>query len=64
MRQMSRWYDVEVTYVGEIPPTLFSGKVYRNTSLAQALEILSFSKVNFKIEGKKMSILSPSAKKQ
>lgn len=64
MRQLSRWYDVEVTYRGEIPPILFSGKVHRNTSLAQTLELLSFSKVNFKIEGKKMSILSPSAKKQ
>ena len=64
MRQLSRWYDVEVTYIGEIPPTLFSGKVHRNTSLAQTLELLSFSKVNFKIEGKRMSILSPSAKKQ
>ncbi|SHF29725.1 FecR family protein [Pedobacter caeni] len=63
MRQLSRWYDVEVIYAGDIPPTLFSGKVHRNTSLAQTLELLSFSKVNFKIEGKKMSILSPSAKK-
>ncbi|AOM80815.1 FecR family protein [Pedobacter steynii] len=61
MRQLSRWYDVEVIYSGNIPATSFTGKVHRNTSLAQTLELLSFSKVNFRIEGKRMSIIYPSS---
>ncbi|WP_316814682.1 FecR family protein [Pedobacter nyackensis] len=55
--ELSRWYDVEVKYEGDIPATLFTGKVHRNTTLAQALELLSFSEINFKIEGKKISII-------
>ena len=59
MRQLAKWYDVEVSYSGNIPPLLFSGKIHRNTSLAQTLELLSFSKVNFRIEGKKIAIIYP-----
>ena len=59
MRQLAKWYDVEVSYSGNIPPLLFSGKIHRNTSLAQTLELLSFSKVNFRIEGRKIAIIYP-----
>ncbi len=58
MRQLSRWYDVEVFYEGDIPPGEFSGKVYRNMNLSAVLEILAFSRVNFRIEGKKITIYS------
>lgn len=51
MRQVSRWYDVEVSYEGNIPHKEFSGAIFRNTSLAQLLDILKMSgKLNFKIE--------------
>lgn len=59
MRQLAKWYDVEVSYSGNIPALLFSGKIHRNTSLAQTLELLSFSKVNFRIEGRKIAIIYP-----
>lgn len=58
MRQLSRWYDVEVVYEGQVPAGLFSGKVYRNINLSAVLEILAFSRVNFRIEGKKITIYS------
>jgi hypothetical protein len=60
MRQLSRWYDVDVKYQGKIPDALFSGKLHMNVNASQILDILSFFKVHFKIENegaKKMIIV-------
>lgn len=56
MRQFARWYDMDVVYEGTIPPKLFKGKVYRNVNASQALKILAFFNVHFKIDGKKVII--------
>lgn len=56
MRQLSRWYDVDVVYEGEIPQGTFTGKVYRDMNISKVLEILTYTRVNFRIEGKKMII--------
>lgn len=58
MRQLSRWYDIDVVYQGEIPSETFTGKVYRNMNISEVFEVLEFAQVNFKIEGKKMIIYS------
>ncbi|HEY1009446.1 MAG TPA: FecR domain-containing protein [Daejeonella sp.] len=50
MRQLSRWYDVEVEYGGDLPATVFSGKMYRNVNASKLLDILSYFKVNFRVE--------------
>jgi len=50
MKQLSRWYDVDVVYEGNIPKTPFFGKISRNDTLAEVLEILKEGKVNFRIE--------------
>lgn len=57
MHQLSRWYDVDIVYTGEIPKETFTGKIYRNMSLSKVLEVLAFAGVNFKIEGVDNSIL-------
>jgi len=57
MRQISRWYDLEVEYKGQISKRVFNGKVYRNMTLSKVLSVLSFSKVNYKIEGKKLIVM-------
>lgn len=51
MHQLSRWYDVDIVYTGEIPKETFTGKIYRNMSISKVLEVLAFAGVNFKIEG-------------
>ena len=56
MRQLSRWYDLEVVYEGEIPASTYSGKVDRNLNLSDVLEVLAFSDVNFRLEGKRIVI--------
>lgn len=57
MRQLARWYDITVVYEGSPPSTKFSGKIFRNMTASQALDILSYTGVHFKIEGPSKNIL-------
>lgn len=56
MRQISRWYDVDVTFEGKVPLDHFYGKVPRNAKIAEVLGILEASGINFKIEGKRIIV--------
>lgn len=58
MRSVARWYDLDVTYEGTLPARQFSGEIDRNSNLAQVLDILSFFKVHFRVNGKQI-IVSP-----
>lgn len=58
MLQLSKWYDIDVTYEGKIPKREFTGKIYRTVSIAEALDILKYIKVKFKMEGRKIIIMS------
>lgn len=57
LQQLARWYDVQVLYEGSIPDRYFTGKIRRNIYLSEALEILEFTHVNFRIEGKKIIVI-------
>ena len=56
MRQVARWYDVQVVYERDASQELFRGKMYRNTDISQLLKILELSGAHFKIEGKKVIV--------
>jgi hypothetical protein len=56
MRQLARWYDLDVVYEGNIHQGQFVGTVPRNLNLSQVLEILESSDVHFKIKGKKLIV--------
>jgi transmembrane sensor len=57
MRQIGRWYDVDIEYTGKIPDDdVFTGTFSRNITAAKALKILEFSGVDFKIEGRKIIV--------
>jgi len=58
MRQISRWYDVEVEYK-EIPDKKFSGTIPRNVNASQLFKILELTgNVHFTIEGNKVIVRS------
>ena len=58
MRQLSRWYDVEVRYENVNPAETFTGEIDRNLNLAEVLKILEKTRVHFRIEeGRKLVIL-------
>jgi len=50
VRQLSRWYDVEVVFQGNASHITLSGEVYRNTNASKVLEILSFYNLDCRID--------------
>lgn len=56
MRQLARWYDLDVVYEGNVPNGQFVGTVPRELKLSQVLEILASSDVHFNVEGKKLIV--------
>lgn len=58
MRQLSRWYGIEVIYDGPIPVRKFSGEISRSINVSQMLDILTFKKIHYKIDGKTITIMN------
>lgn len=57
MRQLERWYDIEVVYEKGVPDIEFVGKMSKNIHLDDLLEILEMTKVHFKlVEGRKLIV--------
>ncbi|ATP56958.1 hypothetical protein CPT03_10925 [Pedobacter ginsengisoli] len=57
MRQVARWYDVEVEYRPGIPNRSFSGDISRGSSISSLLKILELNDVHFVVEGKKIIVM-------
>jgi hypothetical protein len=57
MRQIERWYNVEVSYVGKTPTEQFTGKISRNVKASQILNMLEFAGLKFKIAGNTIIVL-------
>jgi transmembrane sensor len=57
LRQLSRWYDIDVQYEKGIPDQKFTGEIRRDYTLSQALSILEGMDVHFRLEGKKLIVL-------
>ncbi|WP_346317689.1 FecR domain-containing protein [Chitinophaga sp. YIM B06452] len=57
MKQLERWYDIEVVYAGGIPDIVFGGEMTKNISLQGLLIVLEKSDVNFRLEGRKLIVL-------
>lgn len=56
LRQLARWYDVDVVYQGNLPDEKFGGKISRSNSLLQVLGTLHSNGVHFRLEGKKIFV--------
>ena len=57
MRQIARWYDVEVEYRGSLPDYQFAGGTFRNNNLSEVLEVLELSGLHFKLENQKIIVM-------
>jgi transmembrane sensor len=58
MRQLERWYDIEIVYEKNIPKLEFYGKMGKDLSLQTVLRGLEKSNVHFRIEqGRKLVVL-------
>jgi ferric-dicitrate binding protein FerR (iron transport regulator) len=57
MKQMSRWYDVEIEFETNINPS-YSGLLTRNIPASKLFEVLEETGgAHFKVEGKKIKVL-------
>jgi ferric-dicitrate binding protein FerR (iron transport regulator) len=58
MRQLARWYDIEIVYEVTPEKTALGGSISRNLSLKEVLNMLEANGINhFNIEGKKIFVL-------
>jgi ferric-dicitrate binding protein FerR (iron transport regulator) len=57
MRQIERWYDMEVSYRGNLRPVSFNGQLSRYSNVSRLLELLQTTgEVHFTIENKKIIV--------
>ncbi|QJB37430.1 FecR domain-containing protein [Chitinophaga oryzae] len=56
MRQLERWYDIEVVYEKGTPDIEFEGQMTRDVPLNGLLTILSRSGIQFRLEGRKLIV--------
>lgn len=57
MKQLERWYDIDVVYAAGIPNIAFGGEMTKNISLQGLLIVLEKSDVHFKLDGRKLIVL-------
>jgi len=59
MRQIARWYDVDIVYKGKTPDLLLSGVFPRTEYVSQLLEVLQEAgNIHFTMEGNTITLLS------
>ena len=57
MRQLERWYDVDVVYEKGVAEPEFMGKMGKDLSLSEVLRGLRMSEVHTRIEGRKLIVM-------
>lgn len=59
MRELARWYDLEVVYEGKMPVQQFEGELPRSLQLSQVTKILTKVDIKFRIEQGRRLIVQP-----
>ncbi|HEY1201554.1 MAG TPA: FecR domain-containing protein, partial [Niastella sp.] len=57
MRQISRWYDVEVIYEPGVKDDVVFGSISRKSDLTRLLRILELGGVHFRVESRKLIVM-------
>ena len=58
MRKLSRWYNVEVSYSGDIPEVGFGGNISRSKDISEVLDVLQLTNaIHFKVEGRRITVM-------
>ncbi|SHN36047.1 FecR family protein [Chitinophaga sp. CF418] len=56
LKQLERWYDIEATYDNSLANLAFYGELPRNMTLNDMIKALSYTGLQLKIEGNKLSV--------
>lgn len=57
MRQIARWYDVDIDYTGSVPKDEIVGKIPRTAHVSEVLHIMELIGIRFRVEGRKITVL-------
>lgn len=57
MRQISRWYDVDIRYETKTANETYGGRISRNLNLSNILKMLESDKLHFRLEGKTLIVI-------
>lgn len=57
MRQLERWYDLEIVYEGKVPGWQFTGSIRRDVPLSKVLKMFEINDLHFRAEGRKITVL-------
>lgn len=57
MREIGRWYDLDIVYEAEPEPEEVMGELQRNLSLSQVMKILQRIHVKYRIEGRQLIVM-------
>lgn len=57
MRQIERWYDIDVIYQGKKPHVVFDGQMTKDVSLDGLIVLLKKAGIHLRLEGRKLIVL-------
>ncbi len=58
LRQIARWYDLDIVYEKEIPQKIFWGEMQRNLELSKCLSLLENMGVQYRLENRTLTIVN------
>lgn len=56
MRQLERWYSIQVRYEGPVSDIIFKGEMYKNVNLSDVLEMLKAMDVKFQLKDSTLTV--------
>lgn len=56
MKQIARWYDVDIIYPSKIPDTEFYGELNKNNSLKYIIDVFKHSDINMQLKNRSLII--------
>jgi ferric-dicitrate binding protein FerR (iron transport regulator) len=56
MRQVARWYGINVIYTGKSAPVLYKGRISRNVNLSEMLAMIKYMGINYTLEGNNLTV--------
>lgn len=56
MRQVERWYDVDVEFEAKVPLRTFSGEIPRSANLSELLKLFEATDIHFSIDAEKKKL--------
>lgn len=59
MRQLERWYDIDVAYEKGIPNIQFVGSIGKDLTLLEALDMMKGANLHFRMEGGRRLVILP-----